>query len=340
MRRLLLTIIALAGVVQSSFSQADADSLTVRVAALEKQTASLKHKIDLMPTISGFIQLGYTWDDAQTSNFNVKRARVKLEGALARNLDYRLQLEFASPKIVDAYIRYRPFNQLNIKFGEFKVPFSIESTDYLPLNTEAIDAPTVVRKLVGYDDVCGVNATGRDIGLALYGGFLKRDAFSIINYDVAVMNGEGINLKDRNRSKDVVGRLTVQPLRALKISGSYYWGEYGPNYVKRTRYAVGLSYDNRLVVRSEFIGGTTDSLRSCGLYAIVGWHFGTVWTPFVRYDAFKEDTASAATLQNNYTVGVAWQPVKYLRCQLNYTFTDYRDRADRNTVGVLVTGIF
>ena len=49
-----------------------------------------------------------------------------------------MQIEFCGPKIVDAYIRYRPFEQLNFQLGEYKLPFSIENTDYVPLKYEFI----------------------------------------------------------------------------------------------------------------------------------------------------------------------------------------------------------
>lgn len=74
-----------------------------------------------LPRISGYLQLGYEWSD-DASTFFVKRARVDFQGDISPKIDYRLQLEFASPKIVDIYLRYKPLETLNVQVGQFKVP--------------------------------------------------------------------------------------------------------------------------------------------------------------------------------------------------------------------------
>ena len=33
----------------------------------------------------------------------------------------------------------------------------------------------------------------------LFGGFFKRDGYSILNYNFGVFNGEGLNVKDKNK---------------------------------------------------------------------------------------------------------------------------------------------
>ena len=206
-----------------------------------------------LPRISGYLQLGYEWSD-DASTFFVKRARVDFQGDISPKIDYRLQLEFASPKIVDIYLRYKPLEALNVQVGQFKVPFSIENTHYVPLKYEFIEYSMAVCRLMGFTDVCGVNATGRDLGAQLYGGLIDRDGYSILNYNVGVFNGEGINTKDKNKSKDVVARLMVQPLRALSFAGYYYWGEVGADYARRTRYGGGVCYDDgRWIARGEYI---------------------------------------------------------------------------------------
>ena len=85
--------------------------------------------------------------------------RLNLAGDIAEKLDYRVQIEFCGPKIVDAYIRYRPFEQLNFQLGEYKLPFSIENTDYVPLKYEFIEYPLSLRRLMGFNDVCGLSGS-------------------------------------------------------------------------------------------------------------------------------------------------------------------------------------
>ncbi len=334
------------------------DELAAKVDALERRTSTWDKILAHLPRISGYIQLRYLWDDADQSSFTVRRARFDMKGDISKKIDYRLQVEFASKvHLLDAFVQYKPFRQLNVKVGQYKVPFSIENTDYTPLKFEFIDYPMALRKLMGFNEVVGgetLSAAGRDMGLSLYGGFGKRDGYCLVNYDLGVFNGSGINTADNNRSKDVVARLSVKPTEGLMLSGSYYWGEYGKAYLKRQRYAVGACYDRGpIVVRSEWVGGTTgiaatetapaNDLNSDGWYAMVGWRASRTWMPVARYESFYANSdARSDTRQTNYTVGVLWQPLKQLRCQLNYTYEDYalQTTGNKNVIAVMLTGIF
>ena len=208
------------------------EELSAEIAALKAKTSTWDKVLAALPEISGYVQTGYEWSD-RSSTFFIKRVRLNLAGAIAPKLDYRVQIEFASPKIVDAYLCYKPFDELNVQLGEYKLPFSIENTDYVPLRYEFVEYPLSLCKLMGFSDLCGLSATGRDLGAQLFGGFFKRDGYSILNYNFGVFNGEGLNVKDKNKSKDIVARLTVKPVAGLQFAGSYYWGEYGEDYLKR-----------------------------------------------------------------------------------------------------------
>ena len=271
-------------------------TLSARVERLETKNSKWSRVLEHLPRISGYLQTGYEWSD-NSSTFFIKRIRLSLAGDIVRDrLDYRLQVEFASsPKIVDAYVQYTPCGALNLKVGQYKVPFSIENTDY----------PMALQRLMGLSEPIGggtLASTGRDMGATLWGGLIERDGYRLINYDFGVFNGSGINTKDKNRSKDIAARLTLKPVRGLLLSGSYYRGEYGENYLRRVRYGAGVCYDRGAgVVRGEWIGGKTGD-----------------------------------------TAGLVWAPVKYLRCQLNYTYEDYADRQTdgRNVLTAMFTGMF
>lgn len=342
------------------------ESLAAEVAALKAQAAARDARLDRLPRLSGYVQAGYEWSDG-SSSFFIKRVRLDLRGALARTLDYRVQLEFASsPKIVDAYLHYKPFRQLNFKLGEYKIPFTIENTDYVPLKFELIEYPLALQRLMGFAEPIGgryvggamqggetLKDTGRDMGLTLHGSFFPCGERALLSYDVGVFNGAGINLRDNNRSKDVVARLTLRPVRGLTLSGSWYGGEYGADCLERQRVSAGVCYDRgRGVVRGEWIGGRTGyaateeyaagTFDSSGWYVLGGVRLTPTLMPVVRYDTLLPDTASADSRQTNWTAGILWHPVKYLRCQLNYTYEHYAapGMTDRNVVAVMLTGIF
>lgn len=342
------------------------ESLAAEVAAQKAQAAARDARLDRLPRLSGYVQAGYEWSD-ESSSFFIKRVRLDLRGALARTLDYRVQLEFASsPKIVDAYLQYRPFRQLNFKLGEYKIPFTIENTDYVPLKFELIEYPLALQRLMGFAEPIGgryvggamqggetLKDTGRDMGLTLHGSFFPCGERALLSYDVGVFNGAGINLRDNNRSKDVVARLTLRPVRGLTLSGSWYGGEYGADCLERQRVSAGVCYDRgRGVVRGEWIGGRTGyaateeyaagTFDSSGWYVLGGVRLTPTLMPVVRYDTLLPDTASDDSRQTNWTAGILWHPVRPLRCQLNYTYEHYAapGMADRNVVAVMLTGIF
>lgn len=342
------------------------ESLAAEVAAQKAQAAARDARLDRLPRLSGYVQAGYEWSD-ESSSFFIKRVRLDLRGALARTLDYRVQLEFASsPKIVDAYLQYRPFRQLNFKLGEYKIPFTIENTDYVPLKFELIEYPLALQRLMGFAEPIGgryvggamqggetLKDTGRDMGLTLHGSFFPCGERALLSYDVGVFNGAGINLRDNNRSKDVVARLTLRPVRGLTLSGSWYGGEYGADCLERQRVSAGVCYDRgRGVVRGEWIGGRTGyaateeyaagTFDSSGWYVLGGVRVTPSLMPVVRYDTLLSDTASDDSRQTNWTAGILWHPVRPLRCQLNYTYEHYAapGMADRNVVAVMFSGIF
>lgn len=325
-------------------------TLESRLGEVETKMTTWQKIVAGLPKLSGYVQAGYQYTD-NSSAFFLKRVRLSLAGDIvAEKLDYKIQFEFCKPQLVDAYVQYKPLRQLNIRLGQYKVPFSIDNTEYVPTQLELIEYPLALRKMMGFgEDLCGISATGRDLGAMLFGGFLKRDGYSIINYDLGLFNGEGINTSDKNKSKDLAARLTIKPVKGLMISGSYYWGEYGASYLLRERYAAGICYDRgAVVVRSEWIGGRTGSadgsFDSDGWYVMAGWRAPHNLMPAARFETFTQnDMARSATRQTNYTVGLLWAPVKYFRCQLNYTYEDYGsayDLSGRNVVAVMFTGVF
>lgn len=322
------------------------------VALLKTQSTARERILARLPRISGYVQAGYEGSE-RASDFFLKRVRLNLAGDLAPKLDYRIQIEFCGPKLVDAYLRYRPRHWLHLRLGEYKLPFSIENTEYPPLKYELIDYPLSLRKLMGFSDLCGLSATGRDLGAMLSGSIFPRGDAGVLSYDIGVFNGEGLNTRDRNKSKDLCARLIVRPVRGLQIAGSWYRGEYGADHRKRIRYGAGACYDRgEVVLRGEWIRGTTGmpaadgsgirDLDSEGWYAVAGWRVTKSLTPVVRYDTFREDLSSPDSRQTDYTAGLTWQPVKFLRCQLDYTFERYaaRDAANRHVIALLLTGIF
>lgn len=332
---------------------------------LQQQVDNLQGKVDRMPKFSGFVQgmylANFDEDFKLTDNtFRMRRVRLSVEGNLAKGLTYKIQGDFSrSPMLVDAFLKYKPCNEFAIQIGQFKTPFSIESP-INPVNLEIFDYGESVQKLVGYSDVCGVGSLGRDLGIMATGSLFpvetqNGDKFGIVDYSLGVFNGNGANQLDNNNRKDIVGRLEVHPgLKALTLSGSYYYGQYTKDdnvNCTRNRWAAGAQYnDGKFVLRGEYISGTTGVahtvipedlgyFNSNGYYGVIGYNFQAgeqKIMPVLRYDHFTKDASIAKGGTNWYTVGINYWPLKSVNFKLDYSLVQ-KEAGDNShrVVGIL-----
>lgn len=365
------------------------ESTEVKLEKLEKRVA-VQEKFRQYFKISGFVQGMYEWHDADKesttniSSFSVRRARFTITGDLYKGkagvIDYRFYFDLTRvPKnpILDMWLRYQPCKEFGVQFGQFKNPITFEAS-ISPSKYDFIDFSYVVQNLakMGSGDVAGLNVTARDAGFMLLGGFLHRDGYSIINYHLGVVNGNGINEKDNNKSKDIFGKLTFKTSKDFALAAYYQWGEanlaslsddkfaeYGwsgsREYVTMHRWGGGFNYDGKKAfARGEYIGGLTGSLVSEGAYVEAGKRFnlaenrGMIWAGgmvdyFCRncFDYAKRDTKNAA-VDMRYSVCVGYTPVKYFRVQLAYSLehrinhTFANNRHFGNGIKLMATGLF
>lgn len=300
--------------------------------------------------LSGYLQGGFRWDENTdpATTFYLHRARLSLTGDAANDkIDYRLQVDMAgSPKICDLYFRYKPMKALNIELGQFKIPFSYENENCGPTTVEFIEYSYITtylaRNNARYD---GIAATGRDIGFQIYGGFIERDGYSIINYNLGVFNGSGINAKDHNSSKDYIARLVIKPFKGFAVTGSYMYAEtnFGLNrYMKSPRWAVGALYDSRhWVARSEYAEADFGGNLTRAFYALGGYHFEKPWSVFARYEFINDELRVLD--EQRIQLGAAYKPIKYLRLQSNLSYTmPYMATNGKSSFGfnLLVTAMF
>ena len=322
-----------------------------------------------MPKISGFVQGMYQANindegELASNTFRMRRVRLSVDGNLFKGLSYKLQGDFSrSPMLVDAFLKYKVCDAFAIQFGQFKTPFTLESP-INPVNLEIFDYGEVIQKLGGYSDVCGVGGLGRDIGLMATGklfpikGEEGNVKYHVVDYAVGVFNGNGPTTTDNNNRKDLVGRLEVHPgLKALTLSGSYYYGMYKSSsdaanvatgetnlgHGARNRWAAGAQYnDGKLLVRGEYISGKTGMqagtidefgttitedrfLNSNGYYGVIGYNFGLgkdkkqTLMPVFRYEHFTKDVDITKGGTNWYTVGVNYWPLKSVNFKLDYS---------------------
>lgn len=368
MKKLFLAAVAIL-ISAASFAQNETKSLEERVTSLEKTVktrTSSWDKISRYITPSGYLIGGYDWNDAGTSTFKIKNVNLTLAGNLYKgdygSVDYKLQFAFAgTPKVIDAFATYMPVKEFGAKFGQFKSPLTWENSMRSPTSLEFVNYSLAVQRLarMSDQDICGLSASGRDLGFSFLGSALERDGFSIINYELAVFNGYKLNTTDNNKSKDIVGRLIVNPIKPLSLFGYFQRGEgayptfddetqkYTPQdenkYLKMFRYGGGFSYtDSWGFARAELIGGHTDNLtrnfNSLGGYFAAGANITDHWKFVARYDYMDEDTDSKKINEMDYTAGITYAPLKYLDLKLNYTYRQLGGGfRDKNCIYVQLT---
>ncbi len=300
-------------------------------------------------TLSGYHQAGFSVDNNFNNTFYIKRARVALSGELFKSdqygkFEYKVQAELAtSPKLVDYWVKYTVRPAFGVQFGQFKTVLSIENSEYAPLKLEMIDYSLLVQRFVrmSTSDLSGVSATGREMGVQLYGRFVTMaDGHYLVRYEAGLFNGLGINKTDDNKSKDFIGRLMVYPMKDLSVAVSYWKRLYGAEAAAVNdpydRLGVGIAYDSKFAyARTEYMLGHTDGRRSAGAYVTAGYKVTPTFNIGARYDYFAVNACNPGLAQQYVTVGASWHPFKRLRLQLNYMYKQEADQSVTHLVNFM-----
>lgn len=242
--------------------------------------------------LSGYGMVQYQASDqdgAKSNSFNLRMARVSLEGRIVNDFYWKTQIQFngntstlgSSPKVVDLFAEWQKYSYAKIKIGQFKNPFTFENP-MNPIDQGFMSYGQNIQKLAGFTDRSGCHSSnGRDIGLQLQGDFLKNKAGrNLLHYQVGVFNGQGINVKDVDQQKNLVGGIWAMPIKGMRLgvfglTGSYArkgtWtvansegGEditvSGVRSLQQRRYAFSAEYlTNDWTFRSEFIHSTGEA---------------------------------------------------------------------------------
>ena len=188
--------------------------------------------------------------------------------------------------------------------------------------------------LGGFFDRVGEHGSGgRDVGITVGGEFYKYGDHNLFKYALGVFNGEGINKSDKNKGKDLIGSVFIQPIKDLFIGGGYWDGDFGPDSaaVDRKRWTVGVSYkSNGYIARSEYIasrGGTLGKdnipLKSDGWYAVAEVPVYKKFGVGAKYDLYRDDRTMSNSI-TKYYAAVNWYMNKYIIMQGAYCFTNDR----------------
>ena len=209
----------------------------VSASAQKKQTIELPSWLSNVK-LSGYGMTQYQYSgqkNAESNSFNIRMGRIALEGRIADDFYWKTQIQFngntsnlgASPRMVDLFAEWQKYDYFKVKIGQFKNPFTFENPMH-PIDQGFMGYSQNVSKLAGFSDRAGEHASnGRDIGLQLQGDFLKNaNGRNLLHYQIGVFNGEGINTKDVDNQKNVIGGVWLMPISGMRIGAFGWTGSY------------------------------------------------------------------------------------------------------------------
>ncbi len=287
-----------------------------------------------------------TRKNLEESNFYFNRLRLGVVGNIPYDFSYYAMTELSptlgGPYILDAYISYNRLGPwAKISLGQFKSPFGLElTTPCHKLHT--INRSQVVGDLAGPFRDFGVMISGGTDTLSFFGSKTK----NFFGYQLAILNGNGKNIMDNNRQKDVVGRLTIHPLEFLTVGASYRFGKH-PNVDadnpedERSRFGFDAEINYKgFLIQGEYINGTDKGSYTVGggcgdpLEVIQGSvdrkgffaqaAYMTPWNiqAIVKFEQYEPNMADEAVgdVQNVITYGFNYFFNEWTRLQVNYLY--------------------
>ncbi len=236
-------------------------------------------------TLTGYVQAGYEdiSGDEGKSEFLLRRAILTVNGQITSKWSASFQYSFVKEaEILNCYTQYDFFPEFSVRLGQYLTPFTLDN-QLSPSEIELIRTQSTGTKyLTGGDasDLAIGAQGGRDIGLMFLGSIFNKR----VDYALSIQNGQGINTKDKNKQKDVAGKLDFHILPTWTISGSFIKGKgnaiansiynditEGENY-KRNRWSIGTALNfNKFNVRTEYLQGKDKNTKSRGVYGLASY---------------------------------------------------------------------
>jgi len=190
------------------------------------------------------------------------------------------------------------------------------------------DFSLLVQKMSGMGDRLGeANMGGRDQGIQVQGDLfpMADDQYRLIHYQLGLYNGQGINLADANKAKDIIGTIQIQPVKGLYV-GAFGWKGDWVNgsgaTLKRERISAGIKYDvNNWTLRAEYataIGGEKEQSGAAdALYVTAGIPVTDWFKVYAKWDEFRAH-ANAESSHDMYSACMNFRLHKNLNFQVEF----------------------
>jgi hypothetical protein len=263
-------------------------------------------------------------DVTPSTTFAFRDARVKAAAKLTDKISAMVYLDAAKQlSLVEANVEYAHASYATLRLGQYLLPFGYESQNS-NFDVEAVDRSRMLN-YIWYNGT--TSAYLRDAGAMLYG---RRN---LLMYQVAAVNGSGINTADNNNYKDIAGRIGVGIPMFVGLGASVYHGKWGLQDSLKTRNAYGFDLyldTGKVLLETEYIaadGRVTGALSSVdvkhgGWYTIVGYRVTPLIEPVFKYDKYDPDKDVDDDELTAYYVGVNLNFERKARLQMFYVMKD------------------
>ena len=294
------------------------------------QTPDQPAQNNYLPKIDGSLKTKFEYNLAgKKMRFEVRNARFGAKGNINKYFGYRVEVDLSDEgkiKMLDAYVKVTPIENLDVYLGQRKVPFG---TDYLRNPVENLFANrSFVAKYV--------NNELRDIGLVINYQFKLHIPF---DFWVATMNGTGNNNPQWIDKPNYAARLIIEPLKNFRLVGNYY---QATTLLEKdmTMYGGEMRYQtSKIFVETEFLkrhySDTTSLVHDqFGFYVHSYYNFFTnakmvqIISPTLRWDFMGKAEQVAELTANRITAGVnfGFEP-KQFKAEIRLNYEKYFKKA-------------
>lgn len=294
-------------------------------------------KPDYVPTWknNSLIQFWYLEDQTKSAvaadkNFRVRRAELKLTGSSAENTRWFLVADFAKSlaTTTTAVVTSAPTTKTNVTGintdGDNKIlqdmGIALKLAPDLELTLGQFKLPTTAESMQSTSELLFAE---RSLLTRTYGE--RRDPGAMLSYKydkvkvaVAMSNGQGPNVDEKNERKDYTGRLeatlpwgfSVGTFALCKEAICYDLNRYGAN--------LGWTYAD-FNLRAEYVNSNISSVRATTYMVDAGYKLSDKWQVATRYESLQPNVSSSFK-SSAATVGVNYFLSKQnLKLQLNHT---------------------
>ncbi|MCM2353588.1 MAG: OprO/OprP family phosphate-selective porin [Pseudobdellovibrio sp.] len=294
-------------------------------------------KSDFVPTgkNNALVQFWYVEDQTQYAtaadkNFRVRRAELKLTGSSAENTRWFLVADFAKSlaTTTTSVVTSAPSTKTNVTGintdGDNKIlqdmGIALKLVPDLELTLGQFKLPTTAESMQSTSELLFAE---RSLLTRTYGE--RRDPGAMLSYkydkikaSVAMSNGQGPNVDEKNDRKDYTGRLeatlpwgfNVGTFALCKEAICYDLNRYGAN--------LGWTYSD-FNFRAEYVNSNISSVRATTYMVDAGYKLSDKWQVATRYESLQPNVSSSFK-SSAATVGVNYFLSKQnLKFQLNHT---------------------